>query len=31
MVTALQKFESEVLIRKDDQEVDGKALWGFSP
>lgn len=29
MVTALQKFESEVLIRKDDQEVDGKSIMGI--
>jgi phosphocarrier protein HPr len=29
MVTALQKFESDVLLRKDDQEVDGKSIMGI--
>jgi phosphotransferase system HPr (HPr) family protein len=29
MVTALQKFDSEVLLRKDDQEVDGKSIMGI--
>ncbi|MBK8872253.1 MAG: HPr family phosphocarrier protein [Elusimicrobia bacterium] len=29
LVTALQKFDSEVALRKDDQEVDGKSIMGI--
>jgi phosphocarrier protein HPr len=29
LVTALQKFQSEVLLRKEDQEVDGKSIMGI--
>jgi phosphocarrier protein len=29
LVTALQKFDSHVLLRKDDQEVDGKSIMGI--
>jgi phosphocarrier protein HPr len=29
LVTALQKFDSEVSLRKDDQEVDGKSIMGI--
>jgi phosphocarrier protein len=29
LVQALQKFESAILLRKDDQEVDGKSIMGI--
>ena len=29
LVQLLQKFESSILLRKDDQEVDGKSIMGI--
>ena len=29
LVKGLQKFESQILLRKDDQEVDGKSIMGI--